>query len=605
MSDNHYIFNKSLFLEFRKAAIWSFRLAWKTSPGLFSAIIACFSLEIVIPVSATATIGVLVSKFNDAASQSFASFEVLMFWLGLVILQLAIEFSQLEVRKFSRLRLVDETSVNLQKELYLHIARMDLAFFERSGSLNRLFRVINGGGNGAFGPIHSAMDAAAGIAQIILLFVLMIYLQPLLACILFIAGVPLLVIRSLSSIEKFNLDVKTTQKQRMSQYFTSRLSDAENVAATKILGLADEMIDRFERIARSIILEKKAILTKISIRLGISIISYLSVLVFVVVWLSYRFSLGEIEVGAMVAFLLAAFRALRSIGQVSNALASGADAALSIVPLLEFLQEKPKIFDQGGRLPKSMRGDIVLDNISFAYPGTDKKVINNLSISIAAGEKVAIVGNNGAGKTTLSKLIARFYDVDNGQIWIDEIKIEDLSLRWLHKHIAMVFQKPIQFEATVHENIAFGDWERLRNRPNEVRELASKVGLTDFIENLPDGFDTHLGKLFGDVTLSQGQWQLLDVTRAMACKDAILILDEPTSNLDINAEAAIFSAIRDYSKDKTVLFVSHRFSTVKEADRILVLDEGQLIEDGTHEQLMINEGYYAAMVRYQKSEVRV
>ena len=169
----------------------------------------------------------------------------------------------------------------------------------------------------------------------------------------------------------------------------------------------------------------------------------------------------------------------------------------------------------------------------------------------------------------------------------------------------MVFQKPIQFEATVHDNIAFGDWERLRDRPKEVRELAAKVGLTDFIENLPDGFDTHLGKLFGDETLSQGQWQLLAVARAMARKDAILILDEPTSNMDISAEASMFRAIRDCAEDRTVLFVSHRFSTVKEADRILVLDEGQLVEDGTHEELMINGGYYAAMVRHQRDEVRI
>ncbi len=140
MSDNDFIFNNSLFTKFRKAAVWSFRLAWKTSPRLFSVIITCFSFEAVIPVSATATIGVLISKYNNAGSQSSAGFKALMFWLGLVILLLAIEFILVEVRNFCRLRLVDETGVNLQKELYLHTARMDLTFFERSGSLNKLFR---------------------------------------------------------------------------------------------------------------------------------------------------------------------------------------------------------------------------------------------------------------------------------------------------------------------------------------------------------------------------------------------------------------------------------------------------------------------------------
>ena len=210
MSENNFIFNYSLFTKFRKSAVWSFRLAWKTSARLFLVIITCFSFEAVIPVAATATIGVLVSKYNNAYSQSSAGLKSLMFWLGLVILLLAIEFILVEVRNFSRLRMVDETGVNLQKELYLQTARMDLTFFERSGSLNKLFRALIGGGNGAFGPIQSVLAAAAGIVQIISLFGLMVYLQPLLASILFIAGVPLLVIRSLSAIEKYNLDVRTT-----------------------------------------------------------------------------------------------------------------------------------------------------------------------------------------------------------------------------------------------------------------------------------------------------------------------------------------------------------------------------------------------------------
>ena len=230
------------------------------------------------------------------ASQSSAGFEALMYWLGLVILLLVIEFILVEVRNFSRLRLVDETGVNLQKEMYLHTARMDLTFFERSGSLNNLFRASSGGGNGAFGPIQSALAAFTGIVQIISLFGLMVYLQPLLASMLFIAGVPMLLIRSLSAIEKYNLDVSTTQRRRLSRYFTSRLSGAENVLATKILGLADEMIERFEKTARSVILEKREILKKISFRLGISVLFYLTVLIIVAVWLSYRFSLGEVEV---------------------------------------------------------------------------------------------------------------------------------------------------------------------------------------------------------------------------------------------------------------------------------------------------------------------
>ncbi|PLX72289.1 MAG: hypothetical protein C0615_12520 [Desulfuromonas sp.] len=598
--------NSETLSKFKKAFFWSFSFCWKTSRKLLVTIICCFAIESVIPVAATGAIGILVGKFKDMGPQEPGGFETLLGWLGIVIVLLTLEFILAEVRNFNRYRLADETSVGLQKELYSHAANMDVVFFEQSSALNKLFRAgSSGGGNGAFGPAQTALSSLSGCVQIVSLFGLMAYLQPLLAVLLFVAGIPLLFIRSLSAVEKYNLEIKTTQKKRLSRYFTTLLTDAESTSAAKILGLAGELIERFETNSRSIILEKIQILKKVSVRLVIAALFYLCVLVSGVVWLTYQFSLGAMEAGAMVAFMMATLRTLRSMTNVSNSLASGADAAFLIVPLIEFLDEKPRQILEGGVSPGKIRGEIVLEDVSFVYPETSKQVISNLSLKISPGEKVAIVGNNGAGKSTLSKLISRLYDIEQGKIIIDGVDSRDLSLRWLHDHIAMVFQKPIQFEATVYENIAFGNWEELHDKPETVKDLAAKVGLLNFIEKLPHGFDTHLGKMFGEVTLSGGQWQLLSVARAMAREDAILILDEPTSNLDMNAEASMFRAIREYAKDRTVLFVSHRFSTVNEADRILVLDEGQLVEDGTHEQLMKINGYYAAMVKHQKESVRV
>ncbi len=584
----------------RRSILWSLQLARGTAPRLFKVMTGCFAAEAFIPVASTAAIGVLASKFKDVVSRQQVDLESLMLWLVITVSLLTVEFLLGETKNYCRSRLVDETGISLQKTLYQHAARMDLAFFEESESLNRMFRATSGGNNGAVGPIHSALSGVSGLFQILSLFGLMVYLQPWLAIVLLVAGIPLVIVGSLNSIEKYKLNIKTTRRLRLTRYYTSMIAGERNVPVTKILNLSTELIRRFEAVSRSLIEEKKLLFRKISIRLVCSVLLYMILLFSVIGWLMLNFSHGNVEAGVVAAFMLAAFRSQRSISQVSNAMAAASDASLSIIPLIEFLEIEPSITDQDGFAPAQLQGEIVLDEVGFTYPQSHREIIRGLSFTIPAGQKVAIVGTNGAGKTTLFKLISRFYDVDRGSIRIDGHDVRSLSLRWLHDHLAMVFQSPTQYEATVYENIAFGDWERLKDSDASVRELARTVGLDDFIDRLPNGYETHLGRLFGEVTLSGGQWQLLSVARALARKESILILDEPTSNLDINAEVAMFRAIRELAHDRTVIFISHRFSTVMEADRILVVDDGQLVEDGTHAELMAAGKFYAQMVRQQK-----
>ena len=592
-----------IFNGFGKAIIWSFDISKKTSSKLFTIIVGCFILEAVIPVASTATLGALVAKLKDITPGDPTSFQSLSLLLGLTIGLIAFEFILAEIRGFSRIRLIDETGVNLQKQLYLHTAGMDLAFFEESEALNKLFRASSGSGGGAVGPLQSTLAGAAACVQILSLFGLMLYLQPWLASLLFLAGIPLIIIRCLSAVQKYKLDLKTTRRKRLGRYYTSLLTGVENVSAIKLLNLTTEIINRFEKTARSIIHEKSIILKKISLRLGLAVVFYMSVLVTVIGWLTFSFSQGTVTVGVLVTFSLSAFRALRSNAQFAKALATSAESALAIIPLIDFLEVESAILDNGTITPVSLKGRIELENVSFTYPHSNQPVIKNLSLSIEPGQTVAIVGRNGAGKSTLIKLIARLYEIEQGAIRIDDIEIKDLSLRWLYDHMAMVFQKPIRFEATVHDNITFGDWQRLKDNPEEVRRLANATGLKDFVDKLPQGLETHLGRLFGDITLSAGQWQLLAISRAMARRNSILILDEPTSNLDTHFENYMFHAIRELAREKTVIIISHRLSTVKEADRVMVLDDGRLVADGTHTQLLSRSGFYADMVASQKDEV--
>jgi ATP-binding cassette subfamily B protein len=278
--------NKSLVSNFRRTAVWSCRLAWEASPSLLTTIVICFLLEAFIPVASTAAIGTLVSKLKGPSEQSSSSYETLALWLGLATGLLALEYILKEVRAFSRQRLIDETGVNLQKQLYQHTARMDLSFFEESETLNRLFRAYSGGGSGAYGPIQSAMAGASGLIQAVSLFGLMFYLQPLMATLLFVAGTPLVIVRCYSAIEKYELDIKTTQRKRLGNYYSSQLAAAANIPSTKLLNLSEEMIGRFETTARSIISEKRKILQNVAIRLGITVVANLGVMLAAIGWLT-------------------------------------------------------------------------------------------------------------------------------------------------------------------------------------------------------------------------------------------------------------------------------------------------------------------------------
>ena len=320
----------------------------------------------------------------------------------------------------------------------------------------------------------------------------------------------------------------------------------------------------------------------------------------------YRTIQGRYSVGDLTLITTAIMQSMASIQQAFSTASGVADQALFLTDLIAFFEMKPRVESKvdGIRVPHPVVRGFEFRNVSFAYPGTNRRVLSDFNFTLRPDERVALIGENGQGKTTMVKLITRLYDPTEGQILLDGVDLREYDLAALHSEIGVIFQDFMRYEMTARENIAVGRIE-VPHSQEEIEYAADKSLAAGVVATLERGYDQMLGRRFeGGVDLSGGEWQKMALARAYLRDAQLLILDEPTAALDARSEFEVFERFAELTYGKMALLISHRFSTVRMADRIVVLEGGRLVEEGSHDKLVALGGRYAAMFEMQAASYR-
>jgi ATP-binding cassette, subfamily B, bacterial len=585
-------------------ARWAFSMAWSSHPSLIFGLAAIVLCEGLFPAGMALVMRGLINSVIEATSRRSHELTPLLPWLVLGLgLTILMTLSKL-LSQFLTGRLADEVDISVTSKIMSHAAQLDVAFYEDHRNQDIIHRARQDSAHHFSKFIVTALNLFSNLIQIVALLAILVVVEPLIIVVLLPLAIPHLLFQWHTSMKYYRTEYKGATKRRWSGYFVSLLTGRESVPEVKLLGLAPLIIDRL----RSIMAEfrdknRERYLARLT---GSSISAVLTTLVVYGLFahVVYKVLMEGLTVGDVAVFAAAALRLRGALESSVSSSASTFEQTLYISNLREFLNIKPRAQNGSGRNVAPARGEIEFRNVSFTYPGAVAPVLSKISLAIQPGETVALVGKNGTGKTTLVKLLARFYDPTEGDILFDGVDTREWALKDLHDNITFVFQNFNRYEATARENVAYGNWERLRHDRIETERLANEAGAGKLIESLPQGYDTFLGKRFGKHDLSGGQWQQLAVARALARDAKLLILDEPTSNLDAEAEYELFKRFCKLAHGKTTVLISHRFSTVSMADRILVLDDGRIVEAGTHADLIAKKGHYATLYEFQQMQMK-
>jgi ATP-binding cassette subfamily B protein len=481
-----------------------------------------------------------------------------------------------------------------------HAARLDLEQFEDSSFYDKLERARQQ----TIGRTILLSQVLSQLQDLITMGFLaagLMVFNPWLMALLFITVLPAFMGEVYFNDQTYSLSRRQTPERRELDYVRYIGASDETAKEVKLFNLSGFLIDRFKILSQKFYLDNKRIAMKRSLwGTAFSLfgtLGYYGAYVFII----YKTIGGKISIGDLV-FLSGSFRQLRSLlDGILTRFTAVSQGAIYLKDFFDFFEIQPSIVPSANALPfpNPVKQGFVFEQVGFRYANAENWAIRGVSFTLQAGEKLALVGENGAGKTTLVKLLARLYDPTEGRILLDGHDLRDYNLAELRKNIGVIFQDYIRYQMTVSQNIAVGNIDEKENR--ELIVQAAKKSLADrLVQKLAGRYEQALGKRFNQgVELSGGEWQKIALARAYMKEAQLLILDEPTSALDARAEFEVFQRFAELTQGKTAVLISHRFSTVRMADRILVLDKGTVLEIGSHYELLQKEGRYAELFNLQ------
>ena len=583
------------------------RLVWDSSPSLTLGIAAFTIIGGITPLANA----IIARLLLDGVIRAVIHHTFAPVWLP-VILQLAVNLLDRVCNSFNSLLqtlLQDKVSDRVQLLILRKANTLDLSFFEDAEFYDKMRHARQDAVNKPLSMITQTFNLVRAIVTLISMLGLLLRLEWWLVLVAAVIPIPSFITSSRYSLRSYWKMRWQSPEKRQQIYIGQVMTIDDYNKEIKLFNLGDFFIQRHQEMAEKFYRENK----KLEVSRSLSGLLWSSVSVAansgIYLYVALQAVLGRISIGSLAQYTIAVNQVGQSIQGVLDGITSQYENNLFVNNVFEFLEYESKITSPEHPvpivLPAESKGlDIEFRNVSFTYPGKEKPALHDISFTLRSGETIALVGYNGAGKTTLIKLLTRLYDPDEGEILIGGRNIKEYDLQELREQVGVIFQDFVRYAMKAQENIGVGRIAAIEDI-DLVTSAAYKSGANMVIDKLDDGYATMLGKWFDNGTqLSGGEWQKVALARAFMRDARVLVLDEPTSALDAQAEYDIFTRFRHLTEGKTAIFISHRFSTVRLADRIFVIENGSISESGSHRELMQIGGRYAELFNLQAEAYR-
>lgn len=598
--------NYAAFATYTRRAI---ALVWSTHRTL-TIVMALATIAAGLLPAAAAKVGQLIVDevvasidiYQDTGTANYNSVLWLVGIEGLIVVALmgaqrGIDFCRALLRVLLSQRV---NSMILEKALTLELSQ-----FEDSEFYDKLNRARQEASSRPLGLVNATFSLARNVISLVGYAALLIQFSALAVVVLILAGIPVFLSEVKFSGDKFRVFRWRSQERRMLMYLEIVLAREDHAKEVQLFNLGDRLLSRYRDIFAKLYEEER----QLTVRRDTwgFLLSLLSSIAFygAYAWIAFSTITGAISIGEMTMYLVVFRQGQSAVSAILSSIGGMYEDNLYLSNLYEYLEQPSSGIGGTQKTGLSPSDGLRFENVSFTYPGASAPALRNVSLHLHPGQSVALVGPNGCGKTTLVKLLAGLYEPDEGVIRYRGTPLSQWDPRVLRDHIGVIFQDYARYHFRVGENIGAGDESAFEDK-DRWRDAASKGQAAEFIERLPAAYDTQLGRWFSKgQELSGGQWQRIALARAFMRKDAeILVLDEPTSAMDAETEAEVFSHFQQLTHNKISVLISHRFSTVREADLIVVMDDGRIVEQGTHDELVAAAGRYARLFELQAAAYR-